>query len=153
MPQALAPALGAFALLSVVLAVVDARTRRLPDALLLPGGAGVLVLALGAALVAGEPHRAVGVLGGAASSFLACLILHLARPAAFGGGDVKLAALCGAALGWVGPEAVASGIAVGFVVGGVAATGAVLAGARSAAIAFGPFLLFGTWWRLLSGPW
>ena len=152
MPWALAPALTAFAVLGGVLAVVDARTHRLPDAILLPGGATVLVLLGGAAVTMGEPLRAVGVAGGAAGAFVACLTVHLARPSAFGGGDVKLAGLCGAVLGWIGPEAVASGIALGFIAGGIAATGAVLAGARDASIAFGPYLLAGAWARWLVGP-
>lgn len=152
MPWALAPALTVFAVLGVVLAVIDARTHRLPDAILVPGAGMVLILLGGAAVTIGEPLRAVGVAGGAAAAFLACLAVHLARPAAFGGGDVKLAGLCGAVLGWVGPEAVASGIALGFVAGGVAASGAVLAGMRSASIAFGPYLLVGAWGRLLAGP-
>lgn len=152
MPWALAPALTVFAVVGGVLAVIDARTHRLPDAVLVPGAGAVLLLLVGAAVTVGEPLRAVGVAGGAAGAFLACLAVHLARPDAFGGGDVKLAALCGAVLGWVGPEAVASGIALGFVAGGVAATGALLAGARGASMAFGPYLLIGAWARVLAGP-
>ncbi|MDQ1122551.1 prepilin peptidase [Microbacterium trichothecenolyticum] len=153
MSSALVPALAVFALLGVVLAVVDVRTRRLPDAILMPGGAAAVLSLCAAAIGVGEPWRLLGVAGGAIGAFVTCLALHLARPASFGGGDVKLAGLCGAFLGWCGPEAVASGIAAGVVVGGVAAAGAVLAGARGATIAFGPFLVLGTWWRLLTGPW
>lgn len=152
MPGAVAPALTVFAVLGVVLAVIDARTHRLPDAVLVPGAGVVLVLLGGAAVAVGEPLRAIGVVGGAAGAFFACLGVHLARPAAFGGGDVKLAGLCGAVLGWIGPDAVASGIALGFVAGGVAASAALLAGMRGASIAFGPYLLVGTWGRLLAGP-
>lgn len=140
-------------MLSVVLAPIDVRTRRLPDDVLLPGAGVVLILLAGAAVVTGSPERGAGSAGGAVAAFGVCLVLHLARPAAFGGGDVKLAGLCGAVLGWVGPEAVASGIALGFLAGGVAATGVVLAGGRRRAIAFAPFLLVGTWGRLVAGPW
>lgn len=153
MPGTLAPALGAFAVLSVVLAVIDARTHRLPDRILLPGAGAVLTLLVLAAAADRAPERAVGLGGGAIGAFAVCLAIHLARPAAFGGGDVKLASLCGGVLGWVGPEAVASGIALGFVAGGVAAVGVVLAGARGTVIAFGPFLLLGTWARVIAGPW
>lgn len=153
MPWALGAALAVFAVLSVALAVTDVRSHRLPDRILLPGAFAVLALSLSAAAVTGTPDRVAGVCGGAMGAFAVCLAVHLARPADFGGGDVKLAGLCGAVLGWLGPEAVASGIALGFVAAGVAACGVVLAGARGEAIAFGPFLLIGTWARLLAGPW
>lgn len=152
MPWPLAAALSVFAGLSVVLAMVDARTRRLPDAILVPGGAAVVVLLGGAAFAIGEPGRLAGIAAGALSAFAGCLAVHLARPAAFGGGDVKLAALCGAVLGWQGLEAVASGIALAFLAGGIGAAGVLLAGARGGSIAFGPFLLFGAWWRVITGP-
>jgi len=152
MPPAIVPALSAFAALGAVLSAVDLRTRRLPDAILLPGGAVVVALLSVAAVLAGEPSRGTTIALGAGGAFLACLLIHVRRPAAFGGGDVKLAGLCGAVLGWDGPDAVASGICLGFVAGGVAAAGVALAGARRGSIAFGPFLLLGTWWRLFTGP-
>lgn len=153
MPWAFAPALAVFAVLSVALAVTDVRSLRLPDRILLPGASAVLALMVAAAVATGTPDRVTGLGGGAVGAFAACLVVHLARPADFGGGDVKLAGLCGGVLGWFGPEAVASGIALGFVAAGVAACGVVLAGARGRAIAFGPFLLLGTWARVIAGPW
>lgn len=145
----LSAALAVFAVLSVVLAVIDHRHHRLPHALVLPGLALALTLLTSAALAAGETGRIAGVWGGAASAFLVCLALRVARPTAFGGGDVTLAALAGAHLGWFGPDAVASGVAAGFLCGGAAGLGALLAAGRRAEFAFGPPLLLGTWWALL----
>lgn len=142
-------ALTVFAVGSGILAVVDGRHHRLPHALVLPGLALAIVLLTSAALAADEPSRLLGVWGGAASAFVVCLALHRARPAAFGGGDATLAGLAGAHLGWFGPDAVLSGLLAGFVCGGAAAAGILLSGARSAAFAFGPPLLLGTWWVLL----
>lgn len=143
-------ALSLFAVVSVVLAVIDVRRRRLPDAVVLPATiAAVLVLSIAAAIV-GRPARAADVALGALGAFGACLLVRLARPEAFGGGDVKLAALVGAHLGWFGPEAVASGIALGFVAAGCAAFGVVAAGGRGASLPFGPFLLLGAWVRVLA---
>lgn len=143
-------ALAVFAVLSVVLAVVDHRHHRLPHALVLPGLALALTLLTSAALAAGEAERIAGAWGGAASGFLICLVLWFARPAAFGGGDVTLAALSGAHLGWFGPDAVVSGLVAGFLCGGAAGLGALLAAGRRARFAFGPPLLLGTWWALLT---
>lgn len=143
-------ALTLFAVVSVVLAVIDVRRRRLPDVVVLPATiAAVLVLSIAAAAT-GRPARAADVALGALGAFGACLMVRLARPEAFGGGDVKLAALVGAHLGWFGSEAVASGIALGFVAAGCAAVGVVAAGGRGASLPFGPFLLLGAWVRVLA---
>ncbi len=145
----LGAALAVFALLSVVLAVIDVRRQRLPHAVVLPGLAFALIVLTAAALAGGEGERIPGVWGGAASAFVVCLVPHLVRPAGFGGGDVTLAALAGAYLGWWGPDAVVTGLLAGFACGAAAAAGVLLAGARRTAFAFGPPLLLGTWWTLL----
>ncbi|MFJ4158383.1 prepilin peptidase [Microbacterium testaceum] len=152
MPVLLALAAGVFAVASISLGVIDARTHRLPDAVVLPALLAVAGLLVAEAVRTGEPGRTVGVGGGAAAAFVAALVLHRARPGAFGGGDVKLAALVGAPLGWYGPEAVASGLLLALLLGGVAAAGVLLAGERRAEIAYGPWLLSGAWLRLLVGP-
>jgi leader peptidase (prepilin peptidase)/N-methyltransferase len=144
-PVLLGLAAGVFAAASLTLVVTDLRSHRLPDAVVLPAAALV------GALLTADPGRALGVIGGAAAAFAVALTLHLARPAAFGGGDVKLAALVGTPLGWFGPEAVASGLLLSLVLGGVAAGGVLLAGDRRAEIAYGPWLLLGTWLRMAVG--
>ncbi|MBN9212288.1 MAG: hypothetical protein BGO45_04300 [Microbacterium sp. 71-36] len=142
-------ALAVFAVGSVVLGVVDVRHHRLPHALVLPALALALALLTSAAFVAGEAGRLAGIWSGAAGAFVLGLALHLARPRDFGGGDATLGALLGAHLGWFGADAVVGGLVSGFVCGGAAAAGALLAGARRTGIAFGPPLLLGTWWVLL----
>ena len=81
MPWCLAPALAVFAVLSVALAVVDVRTHRLPDGILLPGGGIVLVLMAGAAAVTGSPHRLMGLGGGGVGAGLLLPSVTPARPA------------------------------------------------------------------------
>ncbi|MFN3948529.1 prepilin peptidase [Microbacterium sp.] len=153
MPGPLVAAFALFAVVSVVLAVADVRTHRVPDAVVLPAVAVGVALLAAAAGERGEPVRIAGVCLGAAGAFAACLVVHLARPSAFGGGDVKLAALVGAHLGWFGPDAVASGLALGFAAAGVAGLGVVAAGARRVELPFAPFLLLGAWARVVTGPW
>lgn len=78
-----------------VLSGYDARTRRLPNLLTLPG-AGVVLLAAGAA------GRGGPALAGAAALTGIYLLVHLAAPAGMGAGDVKLAIGLGALAGSFG---------------------------------------------------
>lgn len=153
MPGPLVAAFALFAVVSVVLAVADVRTHRVPDAVVLPAAAVGVALLAAAAAERGDTARIAGVCLGAAGAFAACLLVHLARPSAFGGGDVKLAALVGAHLGWFGPDAVAFGLALGFAAAGVAGLGVIAAGARRVELPFAPFLLLGAWARVVTGPW
>ncbi len=83
-----------------VLSAIDIRTRRLPDALTLPGAAAVVAVA------ALTGHGALAC-GGALLLAAPYLLVHLVAPAACGAGDVKLAlgtgaaAACGGAQCWV----------------------------------------------------
>ncbi len=149
--SALLAAWGVLAVAGVALAVIDIRWHRLPDVVVLPALVLSMVLLALAAAARDEPARAHGVVEGAVLAFALCGVAHLARPSALGGGDVKLAALLGAHLGWFGAEAVVSALVVASVLGGCAAAGVWLAGARRAELAYGPYLICGTWWRMLHG--
>lgn len=136
-----------FAALSVVLAVVDARTHRLPNRYVVPGLGVALVLLAAAALLAGDPARLVPTVGGGVALFVFYLLLRMLRPGAMGGGDVKLAGLIGLHLGYLGWDSVLVGAAAGFLLGGL--YGVVLLATRRAtartAVPFGPFMLMGAW--------
>jgi leader peptidase (prepilin peptidase)/N-methyltransferase len=128
-------AAGVLAVLAV-LAIIDADVRLLPNRIVLPAIAGVLAWQL-----AFFPERFAEVVlaGVGAAAFL--LLPSLFRRGAMGMGDVKLAALLGAALG--APVAVA--LAVGSLAAWPVALVLVVRGAsvRGATIPFGPFLAFG----------
>lgn len=82
---------------AAVAALVDARSRVVPDGL-------VLASALApATLVATGAADGVAVVGGAAVLAMPLFLAHLASPRAMGFGDVKLAAALGAVLGLVDP--------------------------------------------------
>jgi len=88
-------AVAAVVMWAMVLSAVDLRRRRLPNLLTLTG---TVVILLGAVLCGrGLP----AVLGAAALGGL-YLVVHLADPAALGGGDVKLALALGALTGAFG---------------------------------------------------
>jgi leader peptidase (prepilin peptidase)/N-methyltransferase len=143
------PSVVAFAFLGsvgVALAAIDIAVQRLPDRLTLPA-IGVLIALLAVASVAdhsGAPL--VRAVLGALALAAGFLLLAFVRPGQLGGGDIKLAALAGLGLGWLGWPALIAGALLGFVLAGLA--GLVLLAVRRVTlrshIAFGPFLLGGT---------
>lgn len=126
-----------FAAVLVVLAVIDLRTRRLPNRIVLPAAALVL-----AAQIAIAPDRALEWTLAAAGAFTFLLVAALVNPAGLGMGDVKLALLLGAALGW----AVAPALFIGLAAAALAGVVLIVRGgwaARKTAIPLGPFLALG----------
>lgn len=139
------PAMCLLALTGLVLSVVDVREHRLPDAVL---GRAAVVLVLLLALAALLRHDAQPLLRagvGAAGSAGLLLLAVLARPDGLGLGDVKLAGLTGAVLGWLSWSAVVLGLLAGLSLGALAGLCLVLAhrASRSTAIPLGPALLAG----------
>jgi leader peptidase (prepilin peptidase)/N-methyltransferase len=145
-------AYGFFAVQSVVLAVVDARTHRLPDRYVLPGYPVAGVLLAASALGSGTGERLFTVVGGSVALFGFYLLLRMLRPRAMGGGDVKLAGVVGAYLGFLGWDVVLVGALAGFLLAGF--YGVILLLARRArasdAIPFGPWMLGGAWFAILA---
>ncbi|TYC98954.1 prepilin peptidase [Arthrobacter echini] len=138
-------ALLAFLVVGTRLSVIDWRTHRLPDRLVLPSYPAAILLLGGAAAVAGEWHRMVGVLAGGAVLWTGFAILHVLNRRGLGFGDVKLAGLLGLYLGFVGWGALWWGPFFGVVLGGLWSMALIVtrrAGLRSS-IAFGPFLIAG----------
>lgn len=139
------PALLVLALLTAPLVLIDLRHHRLPDRLVyLAGGVGYCLLLLAAALDhdwddllrALEACAIVGAVG---------LLVVLAAPRGLGLGDVKLAAVLAAYLGWFGWRQVYQGLLAGFLIGAVVALGLLLTRriTRRTPFAFGPCLLLG----------
>jgi leader peptidase (prepilin peptidase) / N-methyltransferase len=126
-----------FAASLVVLTAIDLDRRLLPNVIVLPTLAVVLILQ-----VAFYPDRTLEWVLAALAAALFFFIPMLVYPAGMGMGDVKLAALLGAALG----KGVAAAILFALLDGGAVAL-CLLArhgfGARKKAIAFGPFLALG----------
>ncbi|MFG6401034.1 MULTISPECIES: prepilin peptidase [unclassified Microbacterium] len=140
-------ALTALAVWSVALTIIDVRTHRLPDRLVLPAYPIAAALLGSAAVLRGEPERLLTIGGGALALFAFYLALRLARAGGMGGGDVKLAGVLGLFLGAFGWETVLFGALAGFVFGGVYATVLLLTrrASRTHAVAFGPWMLLGAW--------
>jgi leader peptidase (prepilin peptidase) / N-methyltransferase len=143
----LSPVLPAFLLLAAlapVLAVIDLRSRRLPDPLTLPAyPAAALLLAAGALAIPGGDRHFLSALAGLAAAWLFFALLALIRPAGLGWGDVKLSGVLGLYLGWLGAAAVAAGLLGAFVLAALAGLGLIAAGkaTRRSQLPFGPFML------------
>jgi len=140
------------AAISLALAVIDAETRRLPDAIVLPAYAvGAVLLTLSAGLGADLPRLGSAAVG-AGAMVAVYLLLAVLRPGGMGMGDVKLAGVLGLFAGWLGwGPLVVAGIG-GFLLGGLFGVALLIAGhGRRTAIAYGPWMIAGAWVGILFG--
>jgi leader peptidase (prepilin peptidase) / N-methyltransferase len=127
----------------VAISVTDLEHRVIPNRIVLPAAAAVLVAQTAATR---SPEWALAAVG--ASGFL--LLAALAYPAGMGMGDVKLALLLGAALGRNVPAAMMIGM-VSALVPSVALLVRHGSAGRKLAIPFGPFLALGGVIALFAG--
>ncbi|CAB5024120.1 MAG: prepilin peptidase [Actinobacteria bacterium] len=130
----------------VALAAIDLDTKRLPNVIVLPSYPVAAVLFLLPALLEGQWDNYVRAIAGAAALFGVYFLLALIHPAGMGFGDVKLAGVLGAYLGWLGWAALVVGGFLGFALGAVVGVAMMVAGraGRRTALPFGPFMLLGT---------
>lgn len=142
-----------FTWLLVVVAVIDAYTRKIPNRLTYPLTPALLVLMVAAAFLNGEPGQALAALLGGLGGFVALLILALIQPKGMGMGDVKLAGFIGIGLGYLGWGHVVLGLFGGFLLGGVISMVLMLTRTRGRRdlIPFGPYLSGGALLALLAG--
>jgi leader peptidase (prepilin peptidase)/N-methyltransferase len=126
-----------FAVVLVLLAAIDIERRIIPNRIVLPAIAIVLL-----AQIAFYPEHAVEWILAAVGAGLFFLIPILFYPSGMGLGDVKLAVLLGAALGIEVMGALLIGLLAAAALGIVILIRQGRAG-RKTAIPFGPFLAFG----------
>jgi leader peptidase (prepilin peptidase)/N-methyltransferase len=139
------PAFVIVALAGAPIAVIDAHTHRVPNALSYPGIALTAALFALAAAITGDWSRGVRALAACAILGGGYLVLHLVNRRGLGLGDVKLAVLIGLPAGWTGWTAVWWVAVAPFILGGFAALALVARrrATRHTAIAFGPWMLLG----------
>ena len=147
------PAYLALAFLCVVLAVIDASTRLLPNRITYPAFPIMLSLLLLASVGLGDLGRLARGLLAALVVGAFFLMLALISPRGMGLGDVKLAPTLGLALGWLSWGAVAFGVFTGFLLGGLAGLAAIglLGLTRKSLLPFGPWLVTGALLGVLAG--
>jgi leader peptidase (prepilin peptidase)/N-methyltransferase len=139
------PAFLYLAAVAVLLGVVDLQHRLLPNKVVLPSqpiGALLLLLPTVIERAWGDGLRAVIA---AMVLYVLYTVLRFVSPRGLGGGDVKLAALLGLYLGWLGWGPVVVGMVAGFAVQSVLAL--VLLATRRVGLRselpFGPAMLLG----------
>lgn len=137
---------------AVVLTWVDLREHRLPNRWTLALAVGGAVTLWSASALQGGERLAPSLVGFVGYPAL-MLLLHLASRGGLGLGDVKVAAGLGLYTGWLGWEAWAQAVFLGFVIGGVVALVMVLTRRATAKtrLAFGPPLLAGAVVAVLFG--
>ena len=132
-----------FCAILVALSATDLERRVIPNKIVLPAAAIVLV---GQTLVDPSFEWLAAALGASFFLFLAAV----AYPAGMGMGDVKLALLLGAAVGWTVPVALMVGMLSAIVPSAVLFARHGTA-ARKMTIPFGPFLAIGGIVALFAG--
>jgi leader peptidase (prepilin peptidase)/N-methyltransferase len=139
--------------MSIALALIDLDTKRLPNVIVLPAlVAGILLLGV-AAVVRGDLVALAAAAIGGAGLFLFYLLLALVKPGAMGMGDVKLAAVLGLYLGFLGWGNLLVGAFAAFVFGGVFGLALMLMrrANRTSQIPFGPWMIAGAWVGVFAG--
>jgi leader peptidase (prepilin peptidase)/N-methyltransferase len=148
------PAYCAFAAGLVALSAIDIEEHRLPrpvvywTALL---GGGLLLLASAAT---GRWDAIMEAAIGAGACFAVFFAIFFAVPTGMGFGDVRLAALCGGCLGWLGLQIVPLGMIAAFLLAGIPAVVLLASGkvTRKTKLPFGPYLSLGTLVAVMFGP-
>jgi leader peptidase (prepilin peptidase) / N-methyltransferase len=136
----------------VTVSAIDIACFRLPDLIVLPSFVVSVILIALESFRAGEPRRFLYALAGAGIYFGILLVLHLISPRGMGFGDVKLAAVMGLYLGWLGADFATAfvlvlwALLVGAVLGSIIGISllTIQGASRRAPIPFGPYLALGT---------
>ena len=137
------PLVAVLSAFGVVLGAIDARSKLLPNAILLRFLAVTVALLLLTGGATGDWGGLLGAAAGSACLFAVYLLLALISPAGMGMGDVKLAAVLGLFGGWAGAAAWMGTLLGGFLLGGLAGIGVLLLrrGSRNSTFPFGPGML------------
>ena len=130
----------------LALSIIDLRPMRLPREITYATALIGVPLLVVAALVARQPHRIGTMCIGAAIAGVFMWLVYVLSRGGLGDGDVRLAPLLGAYLGWLGLGYVPIGLFCGFLLGSIVGVAAMVVGraGRRSALPFGPFLAAGT---------
>lgn len=139
------PAYLYLAAIGVALALIDLDVKKLPNSIVLPAYPVVAALLALGSWGSDDWFALIRAVIGGVALWVFYFGLLLVKQGAMGFGDVKLAGILGAYLGWLGWGDLAVGAFAAFFVGGLVSVGLLLAkkAGRRTAIPFGPWMLIG----------
>lgn len=133
----------------IALTLIDIAVHRLPNVIVLPSylvlGGILLIGAVVGPEWGGEWSQLLRASLAGLSLYVFYLLLVIIYPKGMGFGDVKLAGVLGAALGWFGWGSLVVGSFAAFLLGGILSVFLLLAGKakRGTGIPFGPWMILG----------
>ncbi|HSF86446.1 MAG TPA: A24 family peptidase [Acidimicrobiia bacterium] len=148
------PAYVWFVALTMALVVTDIHSQLIPNRINYPGTGFGAALLLGGALISGDlGDFGRGLAGVAIFYVLTMILLIVGRGRSFGGGDVKLSVVLGLFTAFLGWDQFATGVVMGFLIGGFAAMLLLLVRSRGLRdhFAFGPPMVFGAYVGIVWG--
>jgi len=139
----------------VALAMIDIDVKRLPDKIVLPSYVVVAVLLTVAAVGEHDWWPLGRAAIGAAALFAFYFALAFAYPAGMGFGDVKLAGVLGALMGYLSWSALIVATFGAFLLGAIVGVALIVTsrGGRKTAIPFGPFMIAFALITVFAGGW
>jgi leader peptidase (prepilin peptidase)/N-methyltransferase len=141
------------AAVSVALALIDLDVRRLPNVIVLPSLLVAAALMSLEGILSGDYSSLIRAGISAAALFAFYFLLAFLYPGGMGFGDVKLAAVLGLYLGWLGWGNLIVGTFAAFLLGGLFGIGMMIfrKAGRKSTIPFGPWMLLGAWIGIFFG--
>ncbi|MGA8297300.1 MAG: prepilin peptidase [Acidimicrobiales bacterium] len=129
----------------VALGAIDFERRILPKQIVGVVGGGVAGFLLASSAKDGSWHRIVVAFASAGAWFLVYAVIYMLDSRFLGFGDVRLVAVLGFALGWLGVGYVIAGFVIANLIGAVTGLTLIALGraTRKTSIPFGPFLASG----------
>lgn len=134
----------------IIITFIDLKEQIIPDVISLPGVVAGLVISFFVPYISSLSSLLGIIAGGGTILIIALIGTIIFKKEAMGGGDVKLAAMVGAFLGW---KYVILALFLGFFIGALAGIFLILAKIRSREdmIPFGPFIVVGSIAAILWG--
>ncbi|WP_300768534.1 A24 family peptidase [uncultured Bifidobacterium sp.] len=147
------PELYVLALASIAIAAIDLDHQLILNVIVYPLAIVTLALLTIASAGTGEWHRLVRALISAVVLAAFYLLLGIIWKGGMGMGDVKLSALLGLVLGWLGIAQLITGAFAAFLIGGVIAVVELAKGRvkLKGGIPFGPSMVAGAWLGIFAG--